>query len=254
MEAIQLYHGDCLGENGMRTLGDKSIDMILCDLPYGVMGGCKWDAKLDLEEVFKQYNRVVKDNGAIVLFAIQPFTTELICANKKHFRYTMVWNKKTGSDFFNANKRPMRAHEDIVVFYKKQPLYNIQKTVGKPFKRHWPEKEFFVPAINGYMTRHTGSENTGDRFPTTVLEFKRIYRTTSKHPTQKPVSLLEWLIKTYTNEGEIVLDNTYGSGSTAVACKNTKRRFVGWELEEKYYKVALERLEKEGDNFKDADK
>jgi site-specific DNA-methyltransferase (adenine-specific) len=204
MEAIQLHHGDCLGENGMKTLADKSIDMILCDLPFGITC-CKWDKRLDLEAVFKEYMRVIKDNGAIVLFSCQPFTTDLIIAGRKYFRYSLVWDKITGSDFLLSKKKPMKAHEDILIFYKKLPTYNVQLTTGTPYKVKWRECEYIISA-NGENTinRPNGIDNKGTRFPTTVLRFKREGKNILKHPTQKPVSLLEWLIKTYTNEGELI--------------------------------------------------
>ena len=236
---IQLHLGDCLGENGMRTLADKSVDMILADLPFSITIN-QWDTKIDLEAVFKEYMRVIKDNGVIVLFGVQPFTTDLINAGRKWFRYSLVWEKSRRSDFFNANRKPLRIHEDIVIFYKKSPIYNPQKYQGKPYD--------WIKGYGGKKTNNQGlsvakgePNKDGLRFPISIIRIPSVQH--PKHPTQKPVPLLEWLIKTYTNETELVLDNTFGSGSTAVACKNTNRRFVGWETEKSYFDVAKERLE-----------
>ena len=237
---IQLHLGDCLGENGMRTLQDKSVDMILADLPYN-MTLHQWDKALDLEEVFKEYMRVIKDNGAIVLFSCQPFTTDLTIAGRKWFRYELIWSKNYGSDFLSANKKPMKSHENLLVFYKKTPTYNPQMREGKPscgFKDEGRDET--ITHMGRKFKRFRKHNPSGMRFPLTVINFKKDQ---GKHGTQKPVPLLEWLIKTYTNETELVLDNTFGSGSTAVACKNTNRRFVGWEMEQKYFDVAKERLE-----------
>jgi site-specific DNA-methyltransferase (adenine-specific) len=363
--------------------------MILCDPPYAITAN-KWDKPLDLVKMFKEYDRIIKDNGAMVLFGNQPFTTDLITAYRKNFKYSLVWDKNFGSDFFNCNRKPMKSHEDILIFYKKQPTYNPQKEEGKPYNndygsRQWikeglaigkngypykadtthntnlrfpksvikvdyteddeyemeehediivfykkqptynpqkeegkpytikgkkgdipfsglgehrvldrttienngtrfpksvikvdyteddeyemeehediivfykkqptynPQKEEGKPYKNfnengclgtvGQQIKRINFENNGTRFPKTVLKFKR---ETGKHTTQKPVKLCEWLIKTYTNEGETVLDNTMGSGTTGVACINTNRKFVGFELDEKYFNVAKERIE-----------
>ena len=235
---MDLRCGDCLGENGMSTIASKSVDMILCDLPYGVTKN-KWDTIIPFDPLFNEYNRVIKDNGAIIIFAQQPFTTDLINANRKFFRYPMVWIKGRAANFFNAKRMPLRTHEDVLVFYKKLPTYNPQMTEGKPYFRR-PSAPHFVSHLGKTMT--TGRDNpTGERYPTTILEFKKEQ---GLHPTQKPVPLCEWLVKTYTNEGDLVLDNCMGCGTTGVACKKLDRRFVGWEMDEKYYKVASERIEK----------
>jgi site-specific DNA-methyltransferase (adenine-specific) len=235
---MDLKLGDCLGEEGLCTLADKSVDMILCDLPYGITAN-KWDKGLDLNALFQEYNRVIKDNGAIVLFGSQPFTTDLISANRKYFRYELIWEKQQGSDFFNAKKKPLRAHENILVFCKQgRPCYYPQMREGTPYtdKR---KRTLYVPNIGTSIEQNYVKVNKGERFPISIFKCSKEQ---GKHTTQKPVALCEWLIKTYTNEGDLVLDNTFGSGTTAVACKNTNRRFVGWEKEETYYKIALERL------------
>jgi site-specific DNA-methyltransferase (adenine-specific) len=377
---MELYNEDCLGDNGLCKIADKSIDMILCDPPYAITAN-KWDNPLDLEKMFKHYDRIIKDNGAIVLFGNQPFTTDIINAYRKNLRYSLVWDKNLGTDFFNCNRKPLKSHEDIIVFYKKQPTYNPQKEEGqkhyknirkpidishmqdrnfrfsevienkdgtrypksvikveytehdeyemeehediivfykkqptynpqkeegKPYNKtmqgeccsssgvnrlternindgtrfpksvikveytehdeyemeehediivfykkqptYNPQKEEGKPynrgerkenASNSGIKRLSQTQATEGRYPKSILKYKR---ETGKHTTQKPVKLCEWLIKTYTNEGETVLDNTMGSGTTGVACKNTGRKFIGFELDKKYFETAKERL------------
>jgi len=234
MENYKVFNCDCLGEHGLCTIADKSIDMILCDPPYAITAN-KWDKPLDLENLFIEYDRIIKDKGAIVLFGNQPFTTDLINAYRKNFRYSLVWDKNFGTDFFNCNRKPLKSHEDIIVFYKKQPIYNPQMEEGNPYRKGQIRE---LSSIGRKMTRNK-FEYDGLRFPKSILKFKR---ETGKHTTQKPVKLCEWLIKTYTNEGETVLDNTMGSGTTGVACMNTKRKFIGFELDEKYYVTAVDRI------------
>ena len=233
----QLFNGDCL--ELMADIPDKSVDMILCDLPYGKTRN-KWDAKIPLDLLWKQYGRVIKDNGAIVLFSAEPFTTLLIASNFKMFRYDLIWAKPQGSDFLNANRKPLRSHENICVFYKKQPTYNAQKTTGKPYKA----KSGATTSTNfGEFDGNFHTENTdGKRYPLTVLHFNSEHNNGKLHPTQKPVALLEYLIKTYTNEGETVLDNCMGVGSTGVACINTGRNFIGIELDKQYFEIAEKRI------------
>lgn len=235
---ITLNHGDCLGEDGLRTLTDKSVDMICCDPPYGMTDN-PWDSVLDLSKLFAEYLRIIKDDGAIVLFSCQPFTTDLINAGRKYFRYELIWKKNKGTDFFNCNKKPLRCHENILVFSKKKTVYNPQKIQGEPYTQR-PSGNLFFSTI-GKAFQHKGNANlSGLRFPKTVLEFKVEQ---GKHTTQKPVPLIEWLVKTYTNEGDLVVDNTMGSGTCAVACINNDRRFIGWEFDEKIYGVAKERVD-----------
>jgi site-specific DNA-methyltransferase (adenine-specific) len=224
---------DCL--KGMQLLEEKSIDMILCDLPYGVTD-CKWDSIIPLNLLWEQYNRIIKDNGAIVLFAVQPFTTKLIHSNKKYFRYCWYWKKNnvTGGTF--AKVQPMRCVEDICVFYKKMPAYNPQGLVKleKPIINKVNDKT----DVYTYEGKYSVQKYTN--YPKHLIEFKRDKE--RLHPTQKPVALCEYLIKTYTNAGDLVLDNCAGSGTTLKACKNTKRNFIGFEMDKHYYNVALERL------------
>jgi DNA modification methylase len=238
---IQLRKGDCL--ELMKDIPDKSIDAIIADLPYGTTA-CKWDSIIPFEPLWEQYKRVIKDNGAIVLFGSQPFTSALVMSNPELYRYNIVWdkvNRHTG--YGNAKKMPLRRHEDILLFYKNLPTYNPQMTVGKPYvaKRSGNKPKVYE---NGGLNPKDGV-NKGTRYPISILPVKADVKTEmGKHPTQKPVALLEYLIKTYTNEGEVVLDNTMGSGTTGVACVNTNRNFIGMELDDKYFEIAKERIEK----------
>jgi len=238
---IQLYQGDCL--ELMKNIPDNYIDMILCDLPYGTTA-CKWDIIIPFNLLWKQYNRIIKDNGAIVLFAKQPFTSQLVNSNLKYFRYELIWQKDKGTDFGNANRKPLNSHENILVFYKKQPTYNKQLLAGKPYtKKNYKNND---DSDLNFKSDNSGIwVNDGFRTPTSVIKYARdnIHKGSNLHPTQKPVALLEYLIKTYTNEGEIVLDNCMGSGSTGMACINTNRNFIGIELDEGYFNVARERIE-----------
>ena len=228
----RLYLGDCI--ELMKNLPDKSVDMVLCDLPYGITKN-QWDVVIPFDKLWEQYNRIVKDNGCIALFGNQPFTSHLVLSNIKHFRYSLVWVKNKFSDFLNAKRKPMKVNEDILIFYKKSPVYNPQYTYSTPYKR-WNTQEAVDKQTNYGGHKSNVAESDGKRLPTTVLNFNRVER--PLHPTQKPVELLEWLIKTYTNEGEIVLDNCMGVGSTGLACINTNRKFIGMEVDEDYYNIA----------------
>ena len=220
----------------MKQVPDKSIDLILCDLPYGTTK-CKWDVVIPFDKLWAQYNRIIKDNGAIVLFGNEPFSSQLRLSNLKNYKYDWVWDKKRGSNFATVKIRPFNSFENIMVFYKKQPTYNPQMWKSTPYTC----KQGYVGVAKqtGLYRDDVITVNNGDRYPLTILSFSK---ETGLHPTQKPVALLEYLIKTYTNEGDTVLDNCMGSGSTGVACKNTNREFIGMELDEKYYKIACERL------------
>ena len=232
----QLLNGDCL--ELMKDIPDGSIDMILCDLPYGTTD-CKWDSIIPLDKLWEEYMRVIKENGAIVLTAAQPFTTQLIHSNRRLFKYCWYWIKNTPTGFCFAKHQPMRKVEDVCVFYKKAPKYNPQGLVkienSKPKLRKEIKRKDWIyrDTLNGEFTPQWTN------YPNNVLEFKseRGY-----HPTQKPVPLFEYLIKTYTDEGMTVLDSCMGSGTTGVACLNTNRRFIGIEQDETYFKVALERI------------
>ena len=229
----------------MRDIADNSIDMILCDLPYGTTA-CKWDSIIPFKPLWEQYNRIIKSNGAIALFSAQPFTTKLIHSNLKYFRYTWYWKKKNVTGFSYARYQPMRCVEDVCIFYKKMPTYNPQGLlkVDKPRLRKGYNLNGGVydrkTLSNSYKTKYTN-------FPKHILEFAK--DTNNVHPTQKPVALLEYLIKTYTNVGETVLDNCMGSGSTGVACVYNGRKFVGIELDENYFNIAKERIEQAKEVF-----
>lgn len=323
-DKFQLYKGDCL--EVMKELPDKSIDMILCDLPYGTTA-CEWDNVIPLDKLWEQYRRIIKPTGNIVLTASQPFTSILIASNLSWFKYTWVWEKEQGTNFLLSKYMPLKVHEDIVVFSKnndigkneelRQYFYNEKikggftnkqinemlgySTKGSGMAGHYFKKDkqqFSIPKEDDYKKlQETGyfqlpykevkemydnksnkitynpqmskgkpytsgkgtsgdvtgnvdkivTKNKGTRYPTTILKFNR---ETGLHPTQKPVSLLEYLIKTYSNEGEMILDNTMGSGSTGVACLNTNRKFIGIELDDNYFEIAKKRIEDTYNNLK----
>lgn len=239
IDNITLWQGDCL--EMMKNIPDKSIDCIICDLPYGTTA-CKWDTIIPFEPLWEQYNRIIKDNGAIVLFGSEPFSSKLRMSNLKMFKYDWVWKKTMASNFALCKKQPFKKHEMVSVFYKKQPTYNPQMEVGEPYvdKRQSGKRNVSVGTSDG-INRHP-INNIGVRYPSSVQEFSN-GNNGNVHPTQKPVPLLEYLIKTYTNEGETVLDNCMGSGSTGVACINTNRNFIGIELDNIYFEIAKKRIE-----------
>lgn len=239
-DMICLKRGDCL--ELMKEIPDKSIDMILCDLPFGQTARNKWDSVIPFDLLWKQYNRIIKDNGAIVLFANGMFTADLIQSNRKMWRYNLVWEKAQPTGFLNANRMPLRAHEDICVFYKKLPTYNPQKTTGHSRKVTKAEHRKNCKDSPDYNEFGLTSYDSTERYPRSVLRFPKDIQKSAVHPTQKPVALLEYLIKTYTNEEDTVLDNCMGSGSTGVACVNTERKFIGFELDSHFYEIAQERI------------
>jgi DNA modification methylase len=235
---IDLRQGDCL--ELMKDIPDKSIDMILCDLPYSSKKRKTtwndWDCEIDLEKLWKQYNRIIKDNGVIVLFGSDLFSAELIMSNYKNYKYKWIWQKEMGTGFLNAKRMPLRDFEEILVFYKKQPTYNPQMRKGVAYIATKGSKSENYCSTDKIVT----TVSNGERYPLTILNFKR---DKGLHPTQKPVELLEYLIKTYTNENETILDNCMGSGSCGVAAINTGRNFIGIELDEKYFEIAKNRIE-----------
>jgi DNA modification methylase len=234
----QIIHGDCL--EVMKELPDKSIDMILCDLPYGTTA-CEWDAVIPFEPLWEQYERIIKDNGAIVLFGSEPFTSLLITSNLKLFKYNWIWKKTKATGFFDCKKRPLNDYETISVFYKKQPVYNPQMIKAeKIYKRGYVKRK--KSDCYGEEKDFVQKE-TGLRYPKRIIEFGNANTRGIIHPAQKPVALCEYLIKTYTLPGEVVLDNCIGSGTTAIACINTGRDFIGIEIEEEYVKIAKKRIE-----------
>src|ERR1035437_4220050 len=231
----QVILGDCL--EVMQKLPDKSIDMILCDLPYGTTA-CKWDTIIPFEPLWEQYKRIIKDNGAIVLTASQPFTSALVMSNPDWFKYQWVWDKKIPSGMSYARFQPMRQHEDILVFCEGKTIYNAQMTKrDKPIKGGGMSKGETTNNQNLVALKKTYDYKN----PTSIIIFDKI-RKDSLHPTQKPVALFEYLIHTYTNEGDTILDNCAGSGTTAIACINTNRNYIQIEKEQKYYDIILNRV------------
>lgn len=231
LQINSVNNGNCL--DLMSDINDKSIDMILCDLPYGTTA-CKWDTVIPFEPLWAHYKRIIKDNGAIVLTASQPFTSALVMSNIKMFKYCWVWEKEQGVNFMLSKKQPMKVHEDIVVFSNGSCKYNPLMEQGKPYVSGKGNSGNVTGNVNKVQTT-----NKGTRFPRTIL---RINRETGRHPTQKPAALFEYLIKTYTNEGELVLDNCAGSGTTAIACLKTNRNYILIEQESKYCEIANKRI------------
>lgn len=240
---MKLLNGDCL--QLMESIPDKSIDMILCDLPYGTTR-CKWDSIIDFSALWGGYNRIIKDNGAIVLFSTQPFTAQLVNSNIKNFRYEWIWRKTQAKNHLNAKRQPLRAHENIEVFYKQPPVYNPQMTHGHKRKvctRNYT-RENDGTGCYGKEVRNDHYDST-DRYPVDVLTYSNGDQTRRYHVTQKPVDLLEYLIRTYTNAGETVLDNCMGGGSTGIACLRSGREFIGMELDADAFQIAKDRIEAE---------
>lgn len=234
-QEIKLMQGDCL--ELLKEIPDGSVDMVLADLPYGTTA-CKWDTCIPFEPLWEQYHRLVKHSGAIVLFGSEPFSTALRHSNLKEFRYDWIWEKEQGANFMLCKYQPYKVHEIISVFSRERHLYHPQMTEGKPY--------ISGKGTSGDVTGNVKKKqtvNTGTRYPRSILRFNTDKgRGGGLHPTQKPVALLEYLIRTYTNEGETVLDNVMGSGSTGVACANTGRKFIGMELDPGYFEVAKRRI------------
>lgn len=230
-----LILGECLEE--ISKLNDDCVDMILTDLPYGTTA-CKWDSIIPLEEMWKQFNKVCKENGAMVFTAQQPFTTTLAASNLNNFRYEWIWEKPQGTNPMNAKVMPLKSHENILVFYRKKPVYNPQMEKGKPYGGFTSNTSKIGEVYGSAKSKHRDNPE-GTRYPKTVLRYKQ---EKGFHPTQKPVPLMEYMIRTYTNVGDTVLDATMGSGTTGVACINTNRKFIGIEQDEKYYGIAQKRI------------
>lgn len=239
---IDIKCGDCL--ELMRDIPDESVDLILCDLPYGTTQNKK-DIQISFEPLWEQYERIIKPNAAILLFGQGLFFIDLVNSNRRLFRYDLVWDKELVTGFLNANRMPLRQHEQIAVYYKGLPTYNPQFTVGKPLHGKgtaYKNKELKNQNYGKFDATDDFRKGSTLKYPTSILRFQKPHPSTAVHPTEKPIRLLENLILTYTNENDIVLDNCMGSGSTGVACKNTGRRFIGMELDEDYFNVAKERL------------
>jgi len=235
---IDLKHGDCL--EIMKTMPNDSIDAIITDPPYGTTA-CKWDAAIPFEPMWEELKRVVKNNGVIVLFGSQPFTSALVMSNPKMFKYQWIWEKSKASGYLNSKKRPMVSHEDIAIFCKSTPIYYPQMTKGDPYNKGTALRN---TNVYGNQKITTVKNDEGLRYPRSVQYFKtaesegKVY-----HPTQKPLILMEYLVKTYTQENNTVLDFTMGSGTTGVACKNLNRNFIGIESDERFFKIAQERID-----------
>ena len=228
--------GDCL--ELLKKVKTNSIDLILADLPYGTTARNKWDVIIPFDPLWDQYMRIIKDHGVIALFGDEPFASELRLSNKKYYRYDWIWVKSRATGFLNAKKMPLKNTETISIFYKHLPMYNPQMTKGKPYVNRGNKSE---PTTNyGKFKRDVKIISNGTRYPLKTIRFNSPARTV--HPTQKPVDLLQYLIKTYTNEGMTVLDNCMGSGSTGVAAKQLKRNFIGMELNKEYFEIAKQRI------------
>lgn len=250
MSEVKLIHGDCLTE--MKLIPDASVDMILCDLPYGALNKGNKHAQCDkiipFGPLWEQYERIIKDNGAIVLFAQGMFSAKLMMSNERLWRYNLIWDKVLTSGFLNAKKMPLRRHEDICVFYKNTPKYHPQMTEGEPLHgkgKSYKNKDLTNNCYGNISATEDVRKGCTEKYPTSILKFKKTHPSVSVHPTQKSVELCEWLIKTYTDEGETVLDNTMGSGSTGVACIRTNRKFIGIELNDEYFGIAQKRISQE---------
>ena len=256
LEINKIYEGDCL--EVMKEIDDNSIDMILCDLPYGTTA-CKWDIIISFDKLWEQYERIIKPNGAIILTASQPFTSVLILSNPKLFRYELIYEKTLASNFVHAKYQPLKCHENILIFSKsgaaqgtKSPMkYFPIHEVGIPYNKGVSNKkrEGLANGMNGAVLIN----GNGDRKPRSVIKFSNADRRNILHPTQKPVALFEYLIKTYTNEGDVILDNCIGSGTTAIAALKTGRKFIGIEKEKKYVDIANNRIEEYLNDIGDKD-
>jgi site-specific DNA-methyltransferase (adenine-specific) len=240
-----LIKADCL--EAMKFISDESVDAIICDLPYGVTQG-KTDIVIPFEPLWNHYKRIIKKNGAIMLFAQVPFDKVLGCSNLKWLKYEWIWEKTQATGFFNAKKMPMKAHENILIFYNKPPTYNPQKTEGHAPVNSYTKKVLISNKTEVYgksLIDVSGGGNT-DRYPRSVLKFASDKQKTKLngtiHPNQKPLALLEYLVKTYTNEGDLILDNTMGSNTTGLACKNLNRKYIGIEKDEKWFEIAVKRI------------
>lgn len=256
LEVNKVYLGDCL--NLMCDIPDKSIDCIICDLPYNCLHRnnphAKWDVMIPFEPLWKEYERIIKNNGAIILFGQGIFTAKLILSNEKLFRYTLVWDKRRVTSFLNANRMPMRCHEDMCVFYKRLPVYHPQYIDGEPNHsrgngKHKETNNCYGKYKHDYqgrtyeqVKRVDSTVPDGKKLPRSIIPIKKEHESTVLHPTQKPVELLRWLIRTYTNEGEVILDNCCGSGSLAMACIEEKRDFICMEKDPKWFEVAQKRI------------
>ena len=249
MELNKIYNEDCL--IGMQRIDDKSIDCIICDLPYGVLNRknkeAQWDTIIPFDKLWAQYERIIKDNGAIILFSQGIFTSQLILSNSKLWKYNLIWNKQRCTGFLNAKKMPLRCHEDICVFYKNLPTYNPQFTKGTPNHSRGKGNHKNTNSCYGEYIQIKDEKTVinDDKYPTSIISIPKEHNKIMFHPTQKPVDLIRYLIKTYTNEGDLILDNCIGGGTTAISCIKEKRNFIGFELNKDYYDKSIKRIEDE---------
>ena len=239
---MRLWHGDCL--TLMKDIDTNSVDMLLVDLPYGTTQ-CKWDSIISLKDLWIEYNRIIKDNGAMLFHCAQPFTSNLIMSNVKNFKYEWVWEKSKASNYLNAKKQPLRAHESIAVFYRKPPTYNPQMTQGEAYNKGTAKRETEVYGSQ----RAVEVKSDGERYPRTVQYFVTAEKEGKLHPTQKPIAFTEYFVKTFSNPGDVILDNTMGSGTTGVACVNLDREFIGIEKDKEYFDIAVERISEAEDHI-----
>jgi site-specific DNA-methyltransferase (adenine-specific) len=243
LELNKIYNEDCL--IGMTKIDDNSVDTIICDLPYGTTA-CKWDSVIPFDKLWEQYERVIKGNGAIVLFGTQPFTTELINSNRKFFKYCWIWNKKFAGNFVQAKRMPMRNYEDICVFSKDKELPKYYPQMVKREKAIYSggngQGDKAIP-IKGDKVKEFKKKKYDEKFPEMIIEISNRIEPRGFHPTQKPVILMEYLLKTYSQENDIILDNCMGSGSTALACMNSNRQYIGFEMNQGYFDIANKRIE-----------
>ena len=240
MEIDKIYNEDCL--EGMKAIPDKSIDCIIRDLPYGTTA-CKWDIVIPFKELWEQYTRITKDNGAIVLFCCQPFTSVLVNSNLKGYKHHWIWLKNRGTGFQVAKYRPMMKTEDIIAFTQKGEKINYYPQMIKLDKPYFSRNASSSNGTNPLTHFNSGGKKVDSKYPTNVLDFSKVAKPV--HPTQKPVELIRYLIRTYTNEGDLVLDNCMGSGTTAIACIKEKRHFIGYEITKEYFDIAQERIKQE---------
>lgn len=234
-----LHFIDCL--EGMKLIPNKYVDLICADLPYGKTKN-KWDSIIDLEKLWEQYERIIKDNGAIILFGQDKFSARLMLSNEKMHRYNLIWEKTSPTGFLNAKKMPLRSHEDILVFYKQLPTYNPQKTTGHPRKVSTAHHKRNSKKTTNYSKHGLTTYDSTERYPKSVWKFATDKQKEALHPTQKPLKLIEELVKTFSNEGDIVLDNCAGSGTLPIACENTNREWIAMENGKNEFKIANQRI------------
>lgn len=247
LEINKIYNEDCL--IGMKEIPDKSIDCIICDLPYGTTN-CAWDIIIPFDKVWEQYKRIIKDGGAIILFGQEPFSSYLRLSNIEWYKYDIYWEKERLTNIQQVKRRVGKTIETISIFYKKQCTYNPQMIKYDGPKRTNKVKNGTLGSLTDTGVKKVKEYNdTGKRYPTQLWKFKRDILTSNLHPTQKPIKLIEELIKTYTNEGDLILDNCMGSGTTAIGALNTNRKFIGFETNKKYYDIAIQRIKEVGNKL-----